>query len=215
MPRRVERISVVVADDHPLYRSAIIETVKEDVRLELVGEAEDGRAALEAIREHHPEVAVLDMAMPELDGLAVLKAVTRDELKTRVIIVSADLDSQLVYDAIAAGARGYLAKTEGGQAICGAIQAVARGEAVLPRELQTGLAEQIQMHSSTEKSNLTPREREVLVLISKGSTTPQIAEQLYLSPATVKTHTQHLYEKLGVSDRASAVMEATRRGLLE
>lgn len=102
MPRRVERISVVVADDHPLYRSAIIETVKEDVRLEFVGEAEDGRAALEAIREHRPDVVVLDMAMPELDGLAVLKAVTRDELKTRVIVVSADVDSQLVYDAIAA-----------------------------------------------------------------------------------------------------------------
>jgi two-component system nitrate/nitrite response regulator NarL len=215
MTRRAERIKVLVADDHPLYRSAISGVIKHDIRLELVGEAEDGRAALEAIREQGPDVAVVDMSMPELDGLAVLRAVARDELETSVIIVSAESDSRVVYEAIAAGARGYLIKTGDGQAICDAIQRVKRGEVVFPPELQAGIADQIQMRSPKGGTHLTPRELEVLKLISKGSTTPQIAEELFLSPATVKTHIQHVYEKLGVSDRAAAVMEASRRGFLE
>jgi two-component system, NarL family, nitrate/nitrite response regulator NarL len=189
--------------------------IKKDTRLELVGEAEDGRAALEAIREQEPDVAVVDMSMPELDGLAVLRAVARDDLKTSVIIVSAESESHVVYEAIAAGARAYLMKTGSGEAISEAIERVTRGEVVFPPELQAGIADQIQMRSQHGDDHLTPREQEVLKHISSGSTTPQIAEKLFLSPATVKTHVQHIYEKLGVSDRASAVMEATRRGLLE
>jgi two-component system, NarL family, nitrate/nitrite response regulator NarL len=189
--------------------------IKQDARLELIGEAEDGRAALEAIREQQPDVAVVDMSMPDLDGLAVLRAIARDELNTSVIIVSAESESRVVYEAIAAGARAYLVKTGRGEAITEAIQRVTRGEVVFPPELQAGIADEIQMRSPQGGIHLTPREHEVLKLISSGSTTPQIAEKLFLSPATVKTHVQHIYEKLGVSDRASAVMEATRRRLLE
>jgi two-component system, NarL family, nitrate/nitrite response regulator NarL len=205
----------LVADDHPLYRTAIAGVIKQDPRLELIGEAEDGGAALEAIREQQPDVAVVDMSMPDLDGLAILRAVARDELKTSVLIVSAEAESRVVYEAIAAGARAYLMKTGRGEAITEAIQRVTRGEVVFPPELQAGIADQIQMHSPQGDVHLTPREHEVLKLISSGSTTPQIAEKLFLSAATIKTHVQHIYEKLGVSDRASAVMEATRRGLLE
>jgi two-component system nitrate/nitrite response regulator NarL len=215
MTRQTERIRVLIADDHPLYRSGIGGVIKQDPRLELVGEAEDGRAALEAIREQEPDVAILDVSMPGLDGLEVLRAVTRDELKTAVLIVSAESDSQVVYDAIAAGARGYLTKTGGSEAVGEAIQRVSRGEVVFPPELQAGIAEQIKLRSPSGNVHLTSREHQILKLISAGSTTPQIAAELFLSPATVKTHVQHVYEKLGVSDRAAAVMEGTRRGLLE
>jgi two-component system nitrate/nitrite response regulator NarL len=215
MTRRTERIRVLIADDHPLYRSGLGGVIKQDPRFELIGEAEDGRAALEAIRDQKPDVALVDMAMPELDGLAVLRAVARDQLTTAVIIISGESESGVVYESIAAGARGYLTKTGGSDALCEAIQRVARGEVVMPPELQAGIAQQIQMHSPKGEVHLTPRELEVLKLIAEGTTTPQIAAKLYLSTATVKTHIQHLYEKLGVSDRAAAVMEATRRGLLE
>ena len=153
--------------------------------------------------------------MPGVDGIRVLNAVERDGIETRVVFLSAYLDSAVVYRALAAGAAGYLSKDSNRQSICDAVAAVARGDAVFAPEIQGGIAREIRMRENDGRPTLTPREREILNLTAEGCTAPEIGRRLYLSPTTVKTHLQHLYEKLGVSDRAAAVAEAMRRGLLE
>jgi two-component system, NarL family, nitrate/nitrite response regulator NarL len=205
----------VVADDHPLFRDGLVRRIKERPELELAGEAGDGLEALAEIRRLQPDVAVIDVKLPDLDGIAVASAVVRDALPTRVIMLSAFLDSALVYKALAAGARAYLSKDADRQDVCDTITAVARGKVVVPSDLQAGLAEQIRARDQADRQRLTPREREVLALIANGASAPQIGRQLHLSTGTVKTHLLHLYEKLGVSDRAAAVAEAMRNGLIE
>lgn len=207
---------MVVADDHPVYRDGIARAVRDRPGLELVGEASGGREALELIAAHEPDVALLDFRMPDLDGQAVLGALVRKGSGARVVFLSADTEPAIVFAALAGGATGYLSKAANRSTICDAIAAAARGETVLSPELQTGLAGQIRLHGvDSDRIVLSPREREVLALTAEGRSAPEIATRLVLAPTTVKTHLQNLYDKLGVSDRAAAVAEAMRRGLLE
>jgi len=215
VPMSSVAVRVLVADDHPLFREALGDTIAQRPDLELVAKVASGREALKTIQDAPPDVAVLDMKMPELGGMEVVDAVSRDELPTRVVLLSAFLDSALAYRALGAGAAGYLSKDSTGERICDAIVAVAQGETVLDPEIQAGLAREIRMRAEDERPALTAREREILRLTADGRSAPQIAEELYLSPTTVRTHLQHLYEKLGVSDRAAAVAEAMRQRLLE
>lgn len=216
MSTRPRRVSVLVADDHPLYREGIVRAVKDRPDLELVGEAADGREALDRIKELTPDVAVLDIRMPELEGTQVLSALRRDGVATEVLFLSAFMESELAYKTVAEGAKGYLSKESSRQEICDAIITVARGGTALAAEVQAGLAHEIQDRERSDgRPNLTPRETEVLSMIAEGMSAPEIAKRIHLSPTTVKTHLHTLYEKLGVSDRAAAVAEAMRRGLLE
>lgn len=209
------RLRVFVADDHPLFRSAVADAIRGSAELELIGEAANGRDALVAIRPDLPDVAVIDVRMPLLDGLAVLRAVRQAELPTRVLLLTAEADAATVYSAIAEGAAGCLFKDADAAHLCDAIVAVARGETVLAAEVQRAVAEEIRMRNVPDQSLLTSREHEILVLIAAGLSAPEIAERLVLSPATIRTHLQHLYAKLGVSDRAAAVAAAMRRGIIE
>ncbi len=210
------RVSVVVADDHPLFREGIERAVRERPELELVGSAGDGREALELVRELKPLVAVVDLRLPRLDGLQIHNAVTRDGVPTRVLILSASGDPELVYRAVQSGAAGYFRKEADRQAILDAISAVARGSTVVDPMLQAGVFDQIRLRGFDEdRPILTGREREVLSLMAEGLSGPQIADRLIVALPTVKTYQARLYEKLGVSDRAAAVAEAMRRGLLE
>lgn len=210
-----QRTTVVVADDHPLYREAVARAVRARPDFELVGEAGDGREALERIRAAIPDVAVLDVEMPSLRGLEIVAALRRDAIPTRIVLLSAHLESDTVYRAVAGGVAAYLSKAASGERICEAIAAVARGEVILPAEIQAGLAAEIRLRSEHVRPALSPREQEVLTLVAEGLTAPAVARELHLSTATVKTHLKTLYEKLGVGDRAAAVAEAMRRGLLE
>ena len=208
--------SVLIADDHPLFRDAIARVIAERADLERVAEAADGRAALAKIRELQPDVAVIDVRMPQLDGSDVLLALREEGLRTNVVFLSAFLDPKTVYDAVAAGANAYLSKEAETDEIVTAILAAARGETILGPEVQTGLAEQIRFREENEsRPRLSEREHEVLGLIAEGLSAPEIGERIHLSTATVKTHLQHLYEKLGVSERAAAVAEGMRRGLVD
>ena len=210
------RVSVVVADDHPLFREGIERAVRERPDLELLGVAADGREALERIRELAPRVAVLDLRLPGLDGLQVLNALTRDKLDTRVLMLSASGEPEVVYRAVQAGAAGYFRKEADRDAILDAIAAVGAGRTAVDPELQAGVFDQIRLRGTgEERPILTAREREVLTLLAEGLSGPQIAERLIVALPTVKTHQARLYDKLGVSERAAAVAEAMRRGLLE
>jgi two-component system nitrate/nitrite response regulator NarL len=209
------RVRVLIAEEHPLYREGVVRAIKERLELELVGEAADGRQALALIKELQPDVAVLDVKMPELDGMQVASALERDAVSTRVLMLSAFLDRQIVFQAVAAGAAGYLSKDADRLEITDAILAVHRGDTVLAAEVQAGVAAEVRSRWRPDRPSLSERERQVLEMIAEGMSAPEIAGRLYLSTATVKSHLQSLYEKLSVSDRAAAVAVAMRRGLLE
>lgn len=216
MSAKNERVTVIVADDHPIYREGIVRAIGERPDLELVGEAADGREALEQIQRLNPEVAVLDIRMPGLDGTQVLSAMRRDGVETEVLFISAFMEPELAYKTVAAGARGYLSKDSSRQEVCEAIITIARGGTALAAEAQAGLAQQIQERErSGGRPQLTGREQEVLRLVAEGLSAPAIGKQIHLSTTTVKSHLHSLYEKLGVSDRAAAVAEGMRRGMLE
>jgi two-component system nitrate/nitrite response regulator NarL len=199
------RVRVYVADDHPVFRDGLVMALRRRPEFEVVGEAEDGRTALEEIRVLVPDVALLDVNMPGLDGHAVLRAIQRDALGTRVVLLSATVLSPEARQALAAGALAYLSKEANRDTICDAVAAAARGE-----RMQDDVDEPI-----FQRPLLSPRELEVLRLTAAGSSAPAIGRQLHLSPETVKTHLKNVYEKLGVSDRAAAVAEGMRRGLVE
>ena len=164
-----------MADDHPLYREAVVRAVRARPEFELVGEAGDGREALEAIRADHPDVAVLDVEMPSLRGVDIVEALRRDGLPTRVVLLSAHLDSDTVYEAVAGGVGAYLSKAAPGERICDAIAAVARGEVILPAEVQAGLAAEIRLRSEPGRPALSPREQEVLASSPRASARPRSA----------------------------------------
>lgn len=209
-------MTVLVADDHPIYREGIVRAIGERADLELVGEAADGREALEQIERLIPQVAVLDIRMPGLDGTQVLSAMRRNGVDTEVLFISAFMEPELAYKTVAAGARGYLSKESSRQEVCEAIVTIARGGTALAAEAQAGIAQQIQERErSGGLPQLTDREAEVLRLVAEGLSAPDIGKQIHLSTTTVKSHLHSLYEKLGVSDRAAAVAEAMRRGMLE
>lgn len=210
-----KRVTVVVADDHPLYREGVVRALSASGQIDIVGEAADGRDALAQIQEHQPDVALVDYKLPELDGVAIANAVVRDELATRVLLVSAFTDSGVVYQALETGAAGFVSKEARREQIVDAVLAIARGENVVPPDIAAGLVSEIRLRKQDDRPALTQREQEILKLIASGKSLPEIAKELYLGVTTVKTHVQHLYEKLGVSDRAAAVASAMRRGLIE
>ena len=214
MSARDDAVRVLVADDHPLFRRGMVQAIERRAELTLVGEHADGEAALEAIRETKPDIALLDVRMPKLTGIEVLETLAPDGLPTRIVLLSGYPDPDAVYRAISAGAAGFLAKSAPGSEICERLVAVARGEVVLAPEVQSELAGQLRK-AQPGGARLSPREQEILGLIAAGELAPDIAKRLGLSPATVRTHLQHLYEKLGVSDRAAAVAAAMRRGMLD
>ncbi|YCU39928.1 response regulator [Mycobacteroides abscessus] len=210
-----ELVRVVVGDDHPLFREGVVRALTASGQITVVAEAENGTGALELIREHRPDVALVDYRMPELDGTQVAAAVRRDELPTRVLLLSAHDDAAIVYRALEEGAAGFLSKESTRTELVGAVLDCARGRDVVAASLTAGLAGEIRKRAQPAGSSLSTREREVLRMIAAGQTVPAIARALFLAPSTVKTHVQRLYEKLGVGDRAAAVAEAMRRGLLE
>jgi two-component system nitrate/nitrite response regulator NarL len=158
---------------------------------------------------------VVDYQMPDLDGIAVTQAVVRDGLPTRVLLLSAITDSPVVFRALEVGASGYLSKDARRAEIVDAVLSVAQGRTVVPPELAGSLAQEIRMRAQPAGPVLSERELQVLKGFARGLSIPQLAKELFIGASTVKTHTQRLYEKLGVSDRAAAVAEGMRRGLLE
>jgi two-component system nitrate/nitrite response regulator NarL len=209
-----EKVSVVVGDDHPLFREGVVRALALSGSVNVVGEADDGTQALELIKEHRPDVALLDFRMPGMDGAQVAAAVRSNELPTRVLLLSAHDESAIVYQALQQGAAGFLLKDSTRTEIVKAVLDCASGRDVVAPSLAGGLAAQIRQRAEPTAPVLSAREREVLDAISRGQSIPAIAAELFVAPSTIKTHVQRLYEKLGVSDRAAAVAEAMRQGLL-
>ena len=176
-----KRVTVVVADDHPLYREGVVRALAASGQIEIVAEAENGREALEEIHQHRPDVALLDYKLPELDGVAITNAVVREQLATRVLLVSAFADSGVVYKALETGAAGFVSKEARREQIVDAVLACARGENVVPPDVAAGLVSEIRLRKHDDAPALTPREQEILHLIAAGKSLSEIAKELYLA----------------------------------
>jgi len=209
------RLTITIADDHPVYRQGLERAIRDRPDLELVASSSDGREALERIHQLEPDIAVVDVRMPGLDGLKIVAAAKRDGLRTKVILLTGYEDSSAAYRALAQGAAGYVSKASDHTELCDAIVTAGRGETVIAPQFAAGIASEIQLRETSERPALTARESEVLTLLAEGRTAQKIGDELHLSEATVKTHLHNLYEKLAVSDRAAAVATAMRWGLLE
>jgi two-component system nitrate/nitrite response regulator NarL len=213
MPHERDRqVEVLIADDHPLFRDGLARTIRQAPRLRLVAEVTDAVAALDAIRRLQPDVAIVDV---ELDGVPVLVAVAQAGLPTRVALLAEQVRPDAAYDAVAAGAGGYLSKRVDGGVVCEAVCRIAAGGVVLCQEAQTVVSSEIALRHHGARPLLPPREHAVLVLMRDGLTYPEIGRRLHVAPSTVKTYAGRLFERLGVRDRVGAVVEGMRRGLLD
>jgi two-component system nitrate/nitrite response regulator NarL len=205
-------ITVFVADDHPVYREALTEHWQRTEDLNVVGSAGDGAEALAAIHDLMPDVAVVDLKLPGTDGLEIVAELTRTNCPTAVVLLTAYVDSAIIYRALRAGARGYLEKAASLEEITRAVTEVARGQTAIAPSVSSALAAGIR--TSNGATPLTERETDILRCAADGLSSQQIARDLRISVPTVKTHLAHVYAKLQVPDRASAVAQAFRRGIL-
>jgi two-component system NarL family response regulator len=202
-------IRVLVADDHAVVRMGLVSLIQSEPDLEVAGEAEDGRQALARFRELRPDVVLADLRMPDLDGVAMTQALTREDPSARVIIFSSYEGDEEIYRALEAGARGYLLKRDSqGEDLIRAIRTVHAGKRYIPEAVAATLAERVHL------SELTARELEVLRAVADGLSNKRIAERLAIAEGTVKIHVTNIIGKLGVSDRTEAVTAAIRRGIL-
>jgi two-component system nitrate/nitrite response regulator NarL len=205
---------VLIADDHPVYLDGLTTAIEGTRGLELIAACGDGIESLERIEATEPDVAALDLLLPGMTATAIVEALNAQQSATKVLVFSAYTDPQAVYDTIQAGARGYIPKSWARTRIVSAIAAVANGRTVLADEVQDAIGDEIRRRGALAQERLTTREREVLELLAEGLTAPQMADRLFLSVSTVKSHQHGVYEKLGVADRAAAVAAAMRRGLI-
>ena len=203
-----DKIRVLVADDHPVVRQGIMANVKLQQDTVLVAEAGDGVEALALIKKHLPDVVMLDLRMPHMDGLEVLMEVNKSKLPCKVIIMTTFDSEEDVQRAMKAGARGYLLKDSTQEEILDAIRRVNLGETYLPARIVQKVAE------GMRKPELSPREIEVLHWVAAGKSNKEIGSQLFITEGTVKTHVKNLLEKLAVVGRTAAIREAVHRGLV-
>jgi DNA-binding NarL/FixJ family response regulator len=214
-------VRVLLADDQRLVRESLGMLLGLLGGIELVATASDGEEAVALAAEHRPQVVLMDLRMPRLDGIEATRRLRECQPDVRVIALTTFADDESVLGALRAGARGYLTKDASGEDIRSAIELVAAGEAALDPAVQHHVVAAVAGDSNLASSSgdpslpddLTPREAEVLALIAEGLTNAEIAERLVVSPTTVKSHINHLFGKAGIRDRAQAINYAYRHGL--
>lgn len=207
-------VQLVVVESHPIYRDGLVRALGRSAELRVVAQVSTGQDGIAAARQFAPCTVIADYDLPDLTGIQVAAVINRDELDCRVLIISAALDGAVVYRALEAGAAGYIGKDADSGEILDAVLRVSAGETVLPPSVVGGVANQIRIRAG-RRPVLNEREQEILRSFAAGLSIPQVARRLLLSNSTVKSHALKLYDRLGVSDRAAAVAEAMRRGLLE
>jgi DNA-binding NarL/FixJ family response regulator len=210
------RLRVLVVDDHPLFRFGLCTVLAAEESVEVVGEAANGLDAISAAQAYQPDVVVMDLHLPDIDGIEATREIVGERPTTGVVVLTMFNDSESVFAAMRAGARGYLLKGSGQEEIIRAVHAVGRGEAIFGPDIATrvlGYFNSAPATSDTVFPELTSREREVLALIADGRSNTVIATSLSLSPKTVRNHVSSIFTKLHVADRAQAIVRARNAGL--
>jgi DNA-binding NarL/FixJ family response regulator len=205
------RIRVVVADDHPIVRQGVVALLENESDIEVVADVADGRAALSAVLAEDPDVVLMDLRMPEMDGVEATKAVRERRPEVAVLVLTTYDTDEAIVRAVEAGAAGYMLKDSPTEDLVDAVRRAAAGETVLAPPITKRLVER--MHRVSPDA-LTSREIDVLREVANGNTNDEISKSLHISEATVKTHLIHIYELLAVSDRAAAVSRAYERGVV-
>ena len=202
-------VRILLADDHPLTRAGIAEFVKRESTFELVAEAEDGSSAWDLIQQLRPDVALLDIRMPGLDGVTVAQKVKNEGLNTAIVMLTSYDAQQYVIASLRAGARGFVLKTVSPKELTTAINTVAKGGLYLDPEVASVMGEQ-----DFIPEQLSVREREVLLLAAKGLSSKEVAKQLFISERTVQTHLASIYDKLGSRNKTEALLLALKYGVV-
>jgi DNA-binding NarL/FixJ family response regulator len=202
-------IRILTVDDHPLLRKGIAALVNGEPDLKLVAEASNGKEALDAFRSHRPDVTLMDLQMPEVDGIDAISRIRREFSEARIIVLTTYSGDTQVLRALKAGARGYILKGHVHKELLDAIRAVHAGQKRIPAEIAAELAD----HATDDA--LTEREIDVLRLIGAGNSNKQIADQLSIGEATVKSHVTNILSKLGANDRTHSVTIGLKRGIIE
>lgn len=205
-------IRILIVDDHPIVRDGLRGTFAAEADIEVAGEAADGREAIDRALHDRVDVVLMDLRMPGMDGVRAIEALAEQAPDIRVLVLTTFDSEADVLPAIRAGAAGYLLKDASADELVRGVRAAHRGESVLAPKVAGQLMGRVRRPAA---SVLSEREREVIRLVAEGTSNRDVAARLFISEASVKTHLQHIYDKLGVRERAGAVSEAHRRGLLK
>ena len=207
----MKKLSILIADDHPVVRDGLRGMLESQADFEVVGEAEDGAQAIQLVTELKPEIVLMDLRMPVVDGVTAIREIKGSQAESQILVLTTyDSDADIL-PAIEAGATGYLLKDSSREELYGAIRATARGETVLAPTVAARLVGRMR---APAEEKLSSRELEVLQLVAEGASNKEIASSLHISQATVKSHLIHIFGKLGVSDRTAAVTVALQRGIM-
>jgi DNA-binding NarL/FixJ family response regulator len=210
-------IRVLLADDHRMLREGLRRSLTEE-GFEIVGEAENGEQAVRMVEDLQPDVVLMDVSMPEMDGVEATRLIGGSFTATQVIMLTMHADKEVLADAIRAGASGYLVKDCSTEEIADAIRMAMQGDTALSPQLAATMLDEVRRLDvpdiPEEDRVITKREEEVLQLIADGCSTPEVAEQLYISQKTVKNHLASIYQKLDARDRTQAVLQAVRMGIV-
>jgi DNA-binding NarL/FixJ family response regulator len=211
-----DTIRILIADDHPVVREGLMSMLNRQEDFEVVGEAKNGVEAVNKAKELAPNVVLMDLRMPELDGVEAIRQIKAARPSTQIIILSTYSDDEYIFRGIEAGARAYLLKDAPREELFKAIRTVYRGESLIQPVVASKLLDRLTELSRRAPSGeeLSERELEVLRLMAKGSANKEISAQLSISQSTVKTHISSIFQKLGVNDRTGAVTEALKKGII-
>jgi DNA-binding NarL/FixJ family response regulator len=207
-------IKVLIVDDHPVVREGLAAMLARAPDIAVVGEARDGQEAIERAGALQPDVVLMDLQMPRVDGVEAIKQIRARQPRVQTIVLTTYGDDESIFRGIEAGARGYLLKDAPRDELFRAVRAVARGESLLQPAVATRLLDRFSRRPVAAQETLTERELDVLRLLARGAANKEIGAALHISESTVKTHVANIFQKLDVSDRTEAVTAALRRGLL-
>jgi DNA-binding NarL/FixJ family response regulator len=209
-------IRIFIVDDHPVTREGLTAALEVTEEVVVVGEAGSGEEAVEKVRDAHPDVVFMDVRMPGMNGIEATKAIRGVSPDTRVILLTVDESRASISEAIQAGVSGYLLKDASADELVNAARLAVEGKAVIHPQLTRAFIEEVQLaEKQPEAARLSKREKEILQKVAYGATTKEVARELGISPHTVKTHLERIFEKLGANDRAQAVAIAIRSGIVE